>query len=138
MCICLYIWHENCHSQLIVILIHLIHLLIYFYSHTHKHTHKHARTNTQIRTHIHTHTHTHTHTHIYIYIYKQNATWTSIPYGIYLCLNCSGVHRSLGTHASFVRSTNLDKWEWKQLIKMQQGMFYVSCFTFYYVMPCNK
>lgn len=35
--------------------------------------------------------------------------WLSINLGIMVCLTCSGVHRSLGTHISKVRSANLDK-----------------------------
>jgi len=38
-------------------------------------------------------------------------TWASINLGITLCIECSGVHRSLGTHMSKVRSLTLDDLE---------------------------
>lgn len=44
--------------------------------------------------------------------------WASLNLGAVMCLECSGVHRSLGVHISKVRSLILDSWEPGPLLVM--------------------
>lgn len=45
----------------------------------------------------------------------------SLPFGAFCCLECSGSHRRLGVHISFVRSITLDSWKEKEVLAMENG-----------------
>ncbi|OMO73846.1 C2 calcium-dependent membrane targeting [Corchorus olitorius] len=44
--------------------------------------------------------------------------WASTNIGVFLCLKCCGVHRSLGTHISKVLSVTLDEWSDEEIDAM--------------------
>ncbi|KAF1762164.1 hypothetical protein GCK72_010426 [Caenorhabditis remanei] len=47
------------------------------------------------------------------------AEWASINLGIVICIECSGIHRNLGSHISKVRGLELDQWPVEHLAVMQ-------------------
>ena len=50
-----------------------------------------------------------------------NPKWASMNNGIFLCLKCAGVHRSLGMKISLIRSLQIDTWSEKQLLYLTKG-----------------
>lgn len=51
----------------------------------------------------------------------RNPQWASVSLAIFICLECSGKHRGVGVHLSFVRSLTMDKWKDSELAKMKVG-----------------
>ena len=51
----------------------------------------------------------------------KSCQWASINNGIFLCTNCSGIHRGLGVDKSYIRSILWDNWTENQLEFMKQG-----------------
>ncbi|RKP31835.1 Arf GTPase activating protein, partial [Metschnikowia bicuspidata] len=44
--------------------------------------------------------------------------WASWNLGCFFCIRCSGIHRSMGTHISRVKSVDLDAWTDEQVDSM--------------------
>ncbi|KAJ2691078.1 hypothetical protein IWW39_000286 [Coemansia spiralis] len=52
---------------------------------------------------------------------KRGPEWAVINLGVLVCIDCSGIHRSLGVHISKVRSIKLDNWE-PELMQIMQRL----------------
>ncbi|ORX59692.1 ArfGap-domain-containing protein [Hesseltinella vesiculosa] len=50
---------------------------------------------------------------------RKDPRWASWNLGIFVCIRCSGIHRSLGTHISKVKSVDLDSWTPDQIENMR-------------------
>ncbi|KAK6202366.1 zinc finger protein [Scheffersomyces amazonensis] len=48
----------------------------------------------------------------------KNPRWASWSLGCFVCIRCSGIHRSMGTHISKVKSVDLDAWTDDQIENM--------------------
>eukprot|EP01117_Protostelium_nocturnum_P009910 TRINITY_DN3532_c0_g1_i1.p1 TRINITY_DN3532_c0_g1~~TRINITY_DN3532_c0_g1_i1.p1 ORF type:complete len:803 (-),score=344.57 TRINITY_DN3532_c0_g1_i1:34-2442(-) len=51
---------------------------------------------------------------------KADPEWVSINLGVFVCIECSGTHRNLGTHISKVRSIQYDHIEAENLLKLKE------------------
>lgn len=49
---------------------------------------------------------------------SKNPRWASWNLGCFVCIRCSGIHRSMGTHISKVKSVDLDAWTDEQIESM--------------------
>uniref|UniRef100_A0A0K0F6D4 Arf-GAP domain-containing protein n=1 Tax=Strongyloides venezuelensis TaxID=75913 RepID=A0A0K0F6D4_STRVS len=46
---------------------------------------------------------------------EKQPRWASHNLGVFVCINCAGLHRQLGVHISKIKSVNLDKWTPEQV-----------------------
>ncbi|KAI5950569.1 AGE2 [Candida margitis] len=51
---------------------------------------------------------------------NKNPRWASWNLGCFICIRCSGIHRSMGTHISKVKSVDLDAWTDDQIENIVQ------------------
>jgi len=51
---------------------------------------------------------------------RKNPDWASLNLGILVCIDCSGIHRNLGSHISKVRSLSLDCWPQANLAALER------------------
>ncbi|KZO99666.1 ArfGap-domain-containing protein [Calocera viscosa TUFC12733] len=51
---------------------------------------------------------------------RNDPRWASWNIGVFVCIRCSGIHRSMGTHISKVKSVDLDIWTPEQMQSIQK------------------
>lgn len=54
-------------------------------------------------------------------LYSLSHSGASLDFGVFICMNCAGAHRALGSSTTRVRSTKLDTWNRDWLDNMKIG-----------------
>jgi len=52
---------------------------------------------------------------------RANPQWASVNNSCFFCIDCSGRHRSVGVHISYVRSCTMDSWRKSEIVAMKAG-----------------
>jgi hypothetical protein len=52
---------------------------------------------------------------------KPDPDWADVSFGVFICIDCSGIHRSLGAHITKVKSIGLDQWTEENVQQMADG-----------------
>lgn len=50
-----------------------------------------------------------------------NPQWATVTFGVFICLDCASVHRSMGVNTSFVKSVTMDSWSQREYLFMKYG-----------------
>jgi len=50
---------------------------------------------------------------------QPDTTWASTNLGVFVCIQCCGAHRRMGTNISKIKSITLDKWEFSSLTNLK-------------------
>lgn len=53
---------------------------------------------------------------------SRSVKWACFNHGTFVCIKCSGIHRSLGRHISKVKSLTLDKWTAEEMAGMRGNL----------------
>ncbi|GAA5973854.1 hypothetical protein JCM11641_003194 [Rhodosporidiobolus odoratus] len=51
---------------------------------------------------------------------RNDPRWASVSLGLFMCIRCSGIHRSLGVHITRIKSVDLDTWTPEQISVVQR------------------
>ena len=68
---------------------------------------------------------------------EPNPTWVSITWGCFICDNCAGAHRSLGSHISFLKSGAVETFSQEEVDCLSlQGNVHANGILEYHVPEC--
>ena len=74
----------------------------------------------------------------FLYLGIGHPNWASVNNGVFLCLNCAGIHRGFGVQVSNIRSLTMDNWDENQInFLLKGGNLRFKAFMKEYNVPSN-
>lgn len=64
---------------------------------------------------------------MFIYLSVVDPEWASYTLGVFLCFECCGVHRALGTHLTRTKSIKVDNWDDEQVLVSATRFYELLC-----------